>query len=74
MDARSPITRRALLRTRMGGYVVLGHTGGDVGASTRMFFRTGDRHGSLVLANGSPRGADGYRALRTIQGLLLGDG
>ena len=58
-------------RIRMGGHVVLGHTGGDSGVSTRMFFRTGDRHGSLLLANAYPRGAEGYRALRTIQGMLL---
>jgi CubicO group peptidase (beta-lactamase class C family) len=61
-------------RIEMRGRTVLGHTGGDAGASTRMFFRPRDRRGSLVLANGDPRGLAGYRALRTIQGLLLEEG
>ncbi|MEX0754627.1 MAG: serine hydrolase domain-containing protein [Actinomycetota bacterium] len=61
-------------RIAMRGRTVLGHTGGDSGVSTRMFFRPADRRGSLVLANGDPRGLAGYRALRTIQGLLLDEG
>jgi CubicO group peptidase (beta-lactamase class C family) len=60
-------------RIRMRGDAVLGHTGGDSGVSTRMFFRPSDGKGAIVLANGDT-GASGWRQLRRIQGLLLEEG
>lgn len=50
------------------GYFRMGHTGGDFGMSTRMFFRPDTRVGVVTLTNSSLGGRDGTRFGRSTSG------
>ncbi len=51
---------------RRGDALYWGHTGGDSGVSTRMFFRPRDDVGVIVLTNGTPV-KGGWTALRDVE-------